>query len=64
MRLRKWIKNIERNLEEQFRIKNYELRIRNRKPEAGDGSPAFAPGIAHHEPGGLMTRELITIIQF
>jgi len=25
--------------------------------------PAFAPGISHHEPGGLSTRELITIIQ-
>jgi agmatinase len=25
--------------------------------------PAFAPGISHHEPGGLTTRELITILQ-
>lgn len=25
--------------------------------------PAFAPGISHHEPGGLTTRELIRIIQ-
>jgi len=25
--------------------------------------PAFAPGISHHEPGGLSTRELIHIIQ-
>lgn len=25
--------------------------------------PAFAPGISHHEPGGMSTRELITIIQ-
>jgi agmatinase len=25
--------------------------------------PAFAPGVSHHEPGGLSTRELITIIQ-
>ena len=25
--------------------------------------PAFAPGISHYEPGGLTTRELITIIQ-
>ena len=25
--------------------------------------PAFAPGISHHEPGGLTTRELIQIIQ-
>ncbi len=25
--------------------------------------PAFAPGISHHEPGGLSTRELINIIQ-
>ena len=25
--------------------------------------PAFAPGISHHEPGGLSTRELLTIIQ-
>ena len=24
--------------------------------------PAFAPGISHHEPGGLSTRELITIL--
>ncbi len=24
--------------------------------------PAFAPGISHHEPGGLSTRELISII--
>jgi agmatinase len=25
--------------------------------------PAFAPGISHHEPGGLTTRELIKILQ-
>jgi arginase len=25
--------------------------------------PAFAPGVSHHEPGGLSTRELIKIIQ-
>jgi arginase len=25
--------------------------------------PAFAPGISHHEPGGLSTRELLKIIQ-
>ncbi len=25
--------------------------------------PAFAPGVSHHEPGGLTTRELITILQ-
>ena len=25
--------------------------------------PAFAPGISHHEPGGLSTRELIKVIQ-
>ena len=25
--------------------------------------PAFAPGISHHEPGGLTTRQLIQIIQ-
>jgi agmatinase len=25
--------------------------------------PAFAPGISHHEPGGLTTRELIKLIQ-
>lgn len=25
--------------------------------------PAFAPGISHHEPGGMTTRDLITIIQ-
>ncbi|HVM87989.1 MAG TPA: agmatinase [Puia sp.] len=25
--------------------------------------PAFAPGISHHEPGGLTTRQLIEIIQ-
>jgi len=25
--------------------------------------PAFAPGISHHEPGGLTSRELISIIQ-
>ncbi len=25
--------------------------------------PAFAPGISHHEPGGMTTRELIRIIQ-
>jgi len=25
--------------------------------------PAFAPGISHHEPGGLSTRELLTILQ-
>ncbi len=25
--------------------------------------PAFAPGVSHHEPGGLSTRELIHIIQ-
>jgi agmatinase len=25
--------------------------------------PAFAPGVSHHEPGGLSSRQLITIIQ-
>lgn len=25
--------------------------------------PAFAPGVSHHEPGGMTTRELIRIIQ-
>jgi len=25
--------------------------------------PAFAPGVSHHEPGGLSTREALTIIQ-
>jgi arginase len=25
--------------------------------------PAFAPGVSHHEPGGLSTRELLTIVQ-
>lgn len=25
--------------------------------------PAFAPGVSHHEPGGLTTREVITLIQ-
>lgn len=25
--------------------------------------PAFAPGISHHEPGGMSTRDLISIIQ-
>jgi agmatinase len=25
--------------------------------------PAFAPGVSHHEPGGLSTRKMITMIQ-
>jgi arginase len=25
--------------------------------------PACAPGVAHHEPGGLTTRELLTVLQ-
>ena len=25
--------------------------------------PAFAPGLSHHEPGGLSTRDVISIIQ-
>jgi arginase len=25
--------------------------------------PAFAPGVSHHEPGGLATRDVITLIQ-
>ena len=25
--------------------------------------PAFAPGVSHHEPGGMSTRELLSIIQ-
>jgi arginase len=25
--------------------------------------PAFAPGVSHHEPGGMRTRELLNIIQ-
>ena len=25
--------------------------------------PAFAPGISHHEPGGMSTRQLISVIQ-
>ena len=24
--------------------------------------PAYAPGVSHHEPGGLSTRQLLTII--
>ncbi len=25
--------------------------------------PAFAPGVSHHEPGGLSTRQVLGIIQ-
>ena len=25
--------------------------------------PAFAPGVSHHEPGGLSTRQVLEIIQ-
>jgi len=25
--------------------------------------PAFAPGVSHHEPGGLATRQAIQVIQ-
>ena len=25
--------------------------------------PAFAPGVSHHEPGGLTTRQVLDIIQ-
>jgi arginase family enzyme len=25
--------------------------------------PAFAPGVSHHEPGGLSTRDVMTVIQ-
>lgn len=25
--------------------------------------PAFAPGVSHHEPGGLSTREVISVLQ-
>jgi len=25
--------------------------------------PAFAPGVSHHEPGGLTTRDVLKIIQ-
>jgi arginase family enzyme len=25
--------------------------------------PAFAPGVSHHEPGGLSTREVLRVIQ-
>jgi len=25
--------------------------------------PAFAPGVAHHEPGGMTTRQVLNIIQ-
>lgn len=25
--------------------------------------PGFAPGVSHHEPGGLSTREIISMIQ-
>ncbi|MEM1122776.1 MAG: arginase family protein, partial [Bacteroidota bacterium] len=25
--------------------------------------PAYAPGVAHHEPGGLTTREVLRLIQ-
>lgn len=25
--------------------------------------PAFAPGVAHHEPGGLSTRDVLTVVQ-
>ncbi len=50
------------------------MRFDSRKPITIDGpvylsidldvlDPAFAPGISHHEPGGLSTRELIRTIQ-
>ncbi len=25
--------------------------------------PAFAPGVSHHEPGGLTSRQVISVIQ-
>ena len=25
--------------------------------------PAFAPGVSHHEPGGLSTRDVLAVIQ-
>jgi len=25
--------------------------------------PAFAPGVSHHEPGGMTTRDVVEIIQ-
>jgi arginase len=25
--------------------------------------PAFAPGVSHHEPGGLATREVLSLVQ-
>ena len=25
--------------------------------------PSCAPGVSHHEPGGLLTREVLTILQ-
>ena len=34
-----------------------------RPSRSADGlDPAFAPGISHHEPGGLSTREVLDII--
>ena len=26
--------------------------------------PAFAPGVSHHEPGGLSTRDVLGVIQY
>ncbi len=58
----------------KFNVETYEARSWNGKLPALDGpvyvsvdldvlDPAFVPGVSHHEPGGLTTRELINAIQ-
>ncbi len=58
----------------EFKVETYEARAWNGQLPALEGpvyisvdldvlDPAFAPGVSHHEPGGLTTRELLSAIQ-
>jgi arginase len=65
----------QRKQAERFGVEVIEMReVRSGKSLKIDGpvylsldmdvlDPAFAPGVSHHEPGGLSTRELLTILQ-
>jgi len=65
----------QREQRERFGIEWLEMKERNEWPTISFDTPvyvtfdmdvldpAFAPGVAHHEPGGMSTREVLDIIQ-
>ncbi len=69
------LNDLQRKQIKRFNVKTIEMKDWNREiPIKADGpiylsldmdvlDPAFAPGVSHHEPGGLTSREVIHLIQ-